>query len=274
MIRKLVAFLFLTSLCLLIFSCQRKEEEKMVHEILFFRDNSIKMQPDTIPISFKEAIENGKYTLNDDHGQVISEGRFNAGFRKGRWIYHPADTATIEIDWTKYVNDSSRVEINYPRNWEILEDSDRPFQASFPLKQGEDKMGKYFIILSHNKDSINLDLYGYQRYYKSQMFSTEKIKEYAHFLFETMSGRKFYFMRYIVQRGEEELSIFTFIGDNGADIFDITYSSANEEQERKHIIFFDMIRSLRLKGEWFFSPYDPIKHYDRFEYQDQPTPTI
>lgn len=268
-----ISIIFLFSL-LLICSCKKKEDEKVIYEVLFFRNNSIKMQPDTIPISFKQTIENGKYTLNDENEQVISEGNFNGGFREGRWIYHPTDTTTIEINWSKYINDTSKVEINYPEDWKILKDPERPFQASFPLKPRENDSGKYFIILSHNKDSINLDLYGYQRYYKSQMFSAEKVKEYAHFVFETASGKKFYFMRYIIQRGNEELSIFTFIGEKGSQIYDITYSSRNEDYDKKHIIFFDMVRSLQLDGEWFFSPYDPVKSYDRLEYQDQPQITI
>jgi len=259
---------------LVISSCKKKEEEKVIHEVLFFRNNSIQMQADTIPVTSIEAIENGKYTLGDEHGQIISEGKFNAGFREGQWIYHPTDTTTIKIDWTRYDNDSSKVEINYPNGWEILEDPKRPFQASFPLKGSESDKGKYFIILSHNKDTIDLDLYGYQAYYKSQMFSTEKIKEYAHFAFETSQGKKFYFMRYIVQRGEEELSIYSFIGEKGTDIYDITYSSRDDNSEKKHIIFFDMIRSLRLNLEQFFSPYDPVKRYERFEYQDRPKATV
>jgi hypothetical protein len=261
-------------LILLTISCKHKDEKKIVREIIFFRDNGIKMQADTIPITFKDALENGKFTLDDDQGRAISEGRLNKGFKEGRWIYHPTDTTTVKIDWAKYSNDRAGVEINYPETWTVLEDPERPFQASFPLKQRENRKGKYFIILRHDKDSINLDLYGYQRYYKSRTFSTEKVKEYAHFLLETTSGRQFYFMRYIIERDKETLSICTFIGEAGGNIFDITYSSANEEQDRKHIIFFDMIRSLRLKGDWFFSPYDPVKHYDRFEYRDQPTPTI
>jgi hypothetical protein len=268
--RPLIFFLISVSL---LEACKRNGDEKVVREVLFFRDNGIKMQPDTISVSSKQAIENGKYTLNDEYGKIISEGKFNDGFREGEWVYHPTDTTTIAIDWSKYVNDSSKIEINYPKNWEVIEDPDRPFQASWPLKADENSKGKYFIILYHNKDSIHLDLYGYQRYYKSQVFETEKVKEYAHFLFETVSGRKFYFMRYIVQRQEEELSIFTFVGDNGSEIYDITYSSLNERNEEKHIIFFDIIRSFRLNGKWFFSPYDPIKDYKRFEYQDQPKTT-
>lgn len=267
-----ILIIFLISM-LLISSCKKRGEGWVVHDILFFRDNAIKMQSDTISTSFKQAIENGKYVLDDEHGRVISEGRFNAGFKEGQWIYHPTDTTIIKIDWLKYTNDSTGVEINYPKDWKTLHDPGRPFQASFPLKEGENDKGKYFIILSYNKDSVDLDLYGYQQYYKSQMFSMEKVKEYAHFVFETTSGKKFYFMRYVVQREREEVLIFTFIGGKDSEIYDITYSSLNEDYENKHIIFFDMIRSIRLRGEWFFSPYDPVKHYERFEYQDQPKTT-
>jgi len=270
MVRINILFLLLV---LLVNSCTRKEDEEVIYEVVYFRDSSIRMQTDTVLVSSKHSIENGKYTLSDDHDRVISEGVFNEGFRDGRWIYNPSDTTAIEILWLKYTNDSSKVAINYPNRWRILEDPQRPFQASFPLSNDEAKAGKYFIILSYNKDSINLDLDGYQRYYKSQMFSTEKVKEYAHFVFETASRKRFYFMRYIVKRDDEELSIFSFIGDKGSQIYDITYSSSSKDEVRKHIIFFDMIRSLQLEGKWFFSPYDPVKQFDRLEYKDNPQAT-
>jgi hypothetical protein len=261
------------SLVFLTASCKKKEKEQFIYEFLVLRDNNMKMQPDTLPISFKNAIENGKYKLNDVNGQVICEGKFSGGFKVREWTYHPTDASTVAIDWSKYTNDSSKVEINYPSDWKTLEDPERPFQAVFPLKSGENDKGKYFIILSHNKDSIDLDLFGYQRYYKSEMFSTEKVKEYAHFVFETASGKTFYMMKYTAQRGNDEFMIFTFIGNAGPLIYDITYSSLHEDDDRKHIIFFDMIRSFTLDGQKFFSPYDPVKDFKRLEYQDRPKPT-
>lgn len=231
------------------------------------------MQIDTIPISFRNVLENGKFKLNDDHGNMISEGVFKEALRDGKWIYHPTDTTTIFIDWATYLNDKSKIEINYPENWKIIESAGRPFQAIFPSKGAVEEKGKYFIILSHDKDSIDMDLDGYQRHYKSQMFSTENVLEYVHFMFETASGKKFYFLRYIIKRQDEVFSIFTFIGNKGSKIFDLTYSTTNANDEERHITFFDMVTSLQLNGEWFFSPYDPVVNYARFEYQDQPKKT-
>jgi hypothetical protein len=48
-------------------------------------------------------------------------------------------------------------------------------------------------------------------------------------------------------------------------IYDVTYSSLNEEYEEKHIIFFDMIRTMVLQGERFFSPFDPVKRFNSLQ---------
>ena len=259
-------------ICFLIFliiSC-KKEEEKIPYEFLVFRDNNIKMWADTIPISVKDVIENGDYQVSDEKGSLICKGKFKGGFKTGEWMYHPTAAQTLTINWTQYFKEGKSIKINYPKDWEIHEDPERPFQASFPLKANENEKGKYFIILAHNRYSIKMDLKEYQGYYKSQTFSTEKVKEYAHFVFETTSGKSFYFMRYIIQRGDEEVLVLTFIGNNGSDIYDLTYSSSNEDYEKKHIIFFDMIRSLVIGEQRFFSPFDPVKEFKRFEYATEP----
>src|SRR5690606_21694345 len=113
---------------LVLLSACKMEQEKVVHEILFFHDNSIKMRADTLSVSFKQAIENGKYTLNDEHGHIISEGKFSHGFKTGEWTYHPTEASTLVVNWSKYVNDSSKIEINYPGDWKTLEDPTRLFQ--------------------------------------------------------------------------------------------------------------------------------------------------
>jgi hypothetical protein len=223
------------------------------------------MWPQTLTENWKDVIENGAFTVDDESGNIIAEGKFMKGLRVGQWTYHPSDTQVIKIDWNKYEKQGGSVLINYPKDWETIEADERPFQASFPLKEGENEKGKYFIILSHNKDSIEMNLERYFSYYQSRMFDTEKITEYAFFEFKTAANKSFYFSRYVIERNGEEILAFSFLGENGPTIYDITYSSLNEDIAKKHIIFFDMIRSLVLEGKRFFSPFDPVKNFRQIE---------
>jgi hypothetical protein len=250
---------------LTLFSCQKKEESTIIRESLFLRDGGIKMQSDTIPASFREAIENGQHTLKDVDGKIISAGEFSSGFRVGPWMYHPTDSTAVEINWSLYANDTSGVKINFPTAWLPIEHSDRPFQASYPLRREEKSGGKYFIILSYDKDSVGADLHEYQRFYNSEMFAKDSVKEYAKFILETLSGRVFYFLRYQVRREEEEILILCLLGEYEDTIYDITYSSLVENSEEKHLVFFEMSRSFQLHGRWYFSPYDPIKRFERLD---------
>lgn len=244
-----------------VFSCT---EKKVVYENLAFRNNNVKMWRDTIPAKWKEIIENGEFTTDDERGNIIAQGNFKNGLRVGIWTYHPSDTQTIEIEWAKYSNNDQTVIINYPKTWDIHEVDKRPFQATFPTTS-EIKKDKFFIIMPQNKDSIGMDLEGYWRHYNTIAFEDEKTKEYALFKFETASDKSFYFSRYVLERNNEEILIFSFLGEIGSTIYDITYSSLSEENERKHIIFFDMLRSLTLEEQRFFSPYDPVKNFRQLE---------
>ena len=145
-------------LLFLIFSLCSCKEKMIAYEYVVFRDNSIKMWPDTIPANAKDDLENSDFSINDDQGKILASGKFISGLRVGQWIYHPSDTQSIKIDWKPYTNDT--VSINYPSDWTIYKSPQRPFQATF---QSNSKIAKdkFFIIFPHNKDSIDMDLASY-----------------------------------------------------------------------------------------------------------------
>jgi len=230
------------------------------------------MWPDSVPSEYITTFEASHHVLQDDKGQSISEGNFKNGFKTGEWVYHPTVDKSVTVDWTVYSGDDDSTKINYPTEWTVHEFADRPFQATFPLMPDENERGKYFIVQIQNEDSIGLDLNAYQDYYKSQTFKTEIVKEYSHFVFETKSGKSFYFLRYIMEREGEEILVLALIGKAATGICDITYSSRNSDYEKKHIIFFDMVRSFIVEKERFFSPLDPVRELKRLEYiNDKPT---
>jgi len=245
----IIVILFLSFL-----SCN---ENTGLYEYLVFRNNNIKIWTNPITENLKQNYENGSWTINDEKGNILAEGHFQSGFKKGKWTYFPLDTLSIDINWKKY--DSNAVEINFPSSWRIIEsyEQERPFQAEVPTisKKVNDKC---FLIITYSKDSILLDLEKYWEEYKNTTFDTEVVKEFALFSLLSSDNNLFYFSRYIIHRGEEEMLILSFIGETEKNIYDITLSSLNTEYEKKHIIFFDMLRSLKINEKRFFSPFDPI----------------
>jgi hypothetical protein len=257
MIQKLYCGIFI----MLLFSCQRNE---VVYEFLAFRDNSIKMWPDTISSAARNGLENGNVTIQDQDERVWATGEVENGLKTGTWTYHPSDGESLELDWSSYSDLTSGISINYPDGWEIHKSAKRPFQATFP-DTSKYKKDKFFIIIPQHKDSIDMDLDSYWKYYTSVAFESEKVKEYSLFRFKTTGGKTFYLSRYILNRNEKEILVFSFLGEMGTIIYDATYSSAYENYTEKHIIFLDMIRSLILTGKRFFSPYDPVLKVENLE---------
>jgi len=250
--------------------CNQDSEHTVVYEFTMFRNGNISMWPDTISQEFLDGLTRSHYSLQDDMGKLVTEGDFLNGYKVGDWSYYPDTVSTIQVNWSLYSKPNDSTKINYPTSWTTSEDATRPFQASFPVKQGENSIGKHFIIQAHNRDSIDMDLAVYQEYYKSTMFESETVNEYAHFVLELHSGSVLYFLRYVIKRNGEDLLILVLLGNSGSEICDATYSSASEDQEEKHIIFFDMMRSFELHGKPFFSPLDPVKTFKRTEYSNVP----
>jgi len=248
-------------------------DRKITYEFLVFRDNNIKMWTATVDELAGKEIENGDFVVDTPEKDIVSKGKFNKGLRYDEWVYHPYDTQTVKVVWTKYVSENDDGEINYPVGWEIHESKSRPFQASFPV-ESEILDDKYFIILQQFKDSIKMDLNSYWNLYNTKAFNAQQVEEYALFKLETVNAKVFYFSRYIIKRGEEKILMLNFLGERESKIYDITYSSLTTEYEKKHIIFFD-IRSLILEKKRFFSPYDPIKKFQQIEKpKDKADPTV
>lgn len=245
-------------------SCNDKPEI-VPYENIVIRNDGIRLIYDSLPSNL--TFTNTSKVLNDENGNIIIEGRYLNGFKKGEWVYHPSDTQTIKVNWSKFNKDDYSVELNYPTRWEVFDVNERPFQATFPTKSSNPD-DKYFIIFSKVKDSIDMTFYQYWEHYNSVAFSGEKVKEYALFKFKTKSGNEYFFSRYIFIRGEEEILVLSFLGESGDTIYDITYSSLNEEYNRKHVIFFGIIRSLMLppNRSRFFSPWDTTLELKEIDY--------
>jgi hypothetical protein len=237
-------------LIVFLFSCKN---DGIIYEYISVQNNDVKLWDFPIPDKTRDIFENGDWVLKTPENDSIVHGKFEKGFREGTWTYFPSSTHPTQVNWSVY--ESRLLSINYPSEWKIYESNVRPFQAGFPFP--EDRDDRYFIILSYYKDSVDMTLEEYWRLYNTRTFENDSIKSYIQYKFE--QGRKlFYYSEYTLVRADETILLFNFLGEEDSMIYDITFSSMNINDEKKRIIFFEMIRSLFIKGTRFFSPYVKI----------------
>lgn len=232
---------------ILFFSCEKKET---FYEYLVIQNSDIKLWNIPFPDNWKNNIENGDWFIKTPKNDTIVQGKFVDGLRHGTWEYHASDTQKIEINWDDYEN--KVLKMNYPSDWKVYEANGRPFQAGLPSPENSDD--KYFIILSYDRDTVNMNLNEYWQLYNTKTFEKDSVKSYIQYKFE-QDKNIFYYSEYtIVRKGEESL-VFNFLGELNSKIYDITFSSLNIQDTKKRIIFFEMVRSLVIERHRFFSPY-------------------
>ena len=255
-----IAFVILIS-----FGCENNTAQ---YEYTIYRDGHIRFLRESMNGKYKYSLENGDFLMDTPEGDTLVVGKYQHGFRIGRWEYHPSDTQTIYINWTKYHADDYSVEINYPEGWELIKSDVRAFQATFPT-QSDVKDDKYFIILPQKKSELGISLNEYWNVFNKETHFRDSVKSHLLRKFSREDG-DYYLSTYTVVRNNEELFIFSFLGATDSTIYDITYSSLKEDIDRKYTIFLDMIRSLRLENKRFFTPYDQSTKIVNLKYPPDP----
>ena len=224
-----------------------------MYEFTMYVSGNIWFERDSVLEKHKFAVEGGDFLRTTYEGDTLMIGKYQHGFKIGIWEYHPTDTQTLYIDWDKYRTDDFSFEINYPKEWELIPSKTRPFQATFPTKS-EMKDDKYFVILSHKKAEIDMSLKDYWNHSNHQIHTGDSVSSHLLIKFSREDG-DYYFSTYTIVRNGEEMFIFSFLGETDSMIYDVSYVSLKEDITKKYTIFLDMIRSLRLENERFFTPY-------------------
>ncbi|HEY5747783.1 MAG TPA: hypothetical protein VIU12_17035 [Chryseolinea sp.] len=266
----------MTRLCLLLplffLGCTKKEA---YYNQLALVNGQLMVLITTIPIDQSDT-ENGRISIRSKSGNLVEVGRFDEGFKVGKWRYYPVGSRKEEFDWAVYRDTVKHIAINYPSDWEVKtgDNAKQLFYATFEPRSPftHDKL---FGVLAQNKDA-GVTLEDYWLYYCSVAFK-EDVQEYASYKIKTESGKEFYLVRFIIKRNGEEVLQFGFVGEMDGKFYEILYSSLNEEYKRKHILFFDAIRSMTVGDARFFSPLEPIKFITplkRPNFEGKPDPDL
>lgn len=234
-----------------LFGC---EEKMMQYEYTMYRDGYMKFWRDQMYDKYKNVFENGDFLIDTPEGDTLMRGKYHQGFKRGKWEYHPSETQIVFINWEKYTSENDSLEINHPEEWKLIKSKTRPFQATFGTKSNN-KGDKYFIVLPHKKSDLEMNLKEYWGFANEQIHTGDSVKSHLLSEFSREDG-EYYFSTYTIVRNNEELFVMNFLGETDSIIYDVTYSSLKEDINRKYTIFLDMIRSLRLEGKRFFTPYE------------------
>ncbi len=246
------------------------EDKTISFEYTMYINGNIWFNREPIIEKYKSAMENGDFLWDTSKGDTLMAGKYQNGFKVGMWKYHPSDSQTVYVNWEKYSSDDYSTEINYPSGWALVKSKTRPFQATFSTAS-EVKDDKYFIVLSHQKSELKMNLKEYWTLFNSETHSSDSITSYLLRKFSREEG-DYYFSTYTIARNNEEMFLFSFLGETDSAIYDISYASLKDDIDLKYTIFLDMIRSLRVEGKRFFTPFE--QNTKIIELQWPPEPEI
>ena len=108
--------------------------------------------------------------------------------------------------------------------------------------------------MTHKKSELEMGLNEYWNLFNNETHSADSVSSHLLRKFSREDG-DYCFSTYTVIRNNEEMFLFSFLGETDSMIYDISYASLKEDIDRKYIIFLDMIRSLRVGGKRFFTPF-------------------
>lgn len=245
--------------------CNKKSN---LYEYAMYQNSYLKFWRESINQNIANKIEDGDFLVMTPEGDTLMFGKYKNGFKEGEWKYYPTNIKSIKVDWTKYNSEDDPLSINYPIGWQLIKSKRRPFQATFPTTS-EMKGDKYFIILQHKEAEISMTLDKYWETYNQQTFQNDSVQSYLLRKFSRDEG-EYFFSTYTIRRNSEELMIFNFLGEMDSTIYDITYSSLKDEEDKKYTIFLDMMRSLRVDNKRFFTPFDQSTEIIDLEYPPKP----
>lgn len=248
------------------------EEKQIQYEYTLYRNESIRFWRDQIYDEYKYTLEDSDFLINTPEGDTLMIGKYQRGFKRGKWEYHTSDTQTVYVNWDKYTSGNDSLEISYPEEWQLKESKVRPFQATFKTTSNT-KDDKYFIVLPHAKSDLGMSLKEYWNLFNKVTHSSDSVRSYLLRRFSREDG-DYYFSTYTIVRNNEELFLFNFLGETDSTIYDITYSSLKEDVNRKYTIFLDMIRSLRIEKKRFFTPFGQSTRIIDLKYPPNPEITI
>lgn len=253
LIQAVTKIIYIISITLLVISC-RKEPVRYYH-ILNGNDTTY------IKGNVKNNMEEGEWSIASKKGKLLANGLYNNGLKEGRWQYNMQDSL-IHINWKIYVNKEKQIRLNIPVNWIVIEHKDVLFQATFNTTSKNIKTKYLLIGTSKISDSIS----SLKSYFDlSQRVVNSRIKVIDRQSFLVYNGEnQFYLSRYIYPRDGEELIVFNFIGLINNEIVDIAYSSLNEEQEYKKLLFFELLIGCYYSNNRVLNPLNTI-YFEKIE---------
>jgi len=183
-----------------------------------------------------------------EYDKIISEGEFNNGLRTGVWKYYGRDS--FFVNWERYNYPSSKININYPDELEVI---DREATLFFAKPQQDTSMNNYFIVLSHTMDSVQLSVNEYVKLFYNTMTSTTSVESYIAYKIEN-ENREFYHFEYAIRKEGQLSLMLSLITHQDNQILDFTYVTKYDDRIKDKTIFFQMITSCYINNERILSP--------------------
>lgn len=206
--------------------------------------------------------ENGKiqFFLNDS--LFLKEGTYKNGFPTGKWKY--GIDSIIEIDWKIQKGDNG-IELSIPTNWNSISHQDCSYLATFKKKEKLDSIinHDFFLIKKFNEKLFETEdssrrLDKFKDIYISTIFNKFDGAAYKTYEIVCKSGNRFYMIIISYNNNNIEFCGISFLGKFKNELYELTLKKKGSLSMITYQEMLSIIRSLQIKGERFFNPFDKI----------------
>ncbi len=203
----------------------------------------------------ENGLEDEEWSIATEEGKLVAIGIYRSGSKDGVWEYNVKDS-TFKFHWQIYSNKDKGIRLNIPYDWKVIDHEAELFQATFNTRS-KNKLNKYLLIGEYCNEDINLT---YQDYItQSRKATLERSLILDEQIFKLSNGTKHsHFVRYILERDNEEILVFNLITVINNKIVDIGYSSLNENKDLKNFIFFEILLGCYIDNNRILNPFEPI----------------
>lgn len=244
--------LFQVLIVVITISCKETKQN-----YFYFNFNEEELKHFIVAGDIKNQKENGFWSVyNAKDSLLLTQGNYFYGLKTGQWIYNLSNNNIDTVSWNIINDKHKQLLINLPKDWTVLKYDEFFFISTFKSNSPISKT-KYFVILKNSIDSLNFDFESYYKDYQLIVKSSFEVSSQKNFLIKS-EDKIYYFSVYSVIKEGEPILLLNLLTNIDNQIFDITYSSLEGNNELKKNIFIDIVKGCYINNVRILDPFKTI----------------
>ncbi|MCG2617850.1 hypothetical protein LZZ85_26350 [Terrimonas sp. NA20] len=203
----------------------------------------------------EEGLKDGKWQYFDSTGKLFQEGYFVNGLRAGTWFY--SGTKTDSIFWRVHKSPTRIIEINFPQNISLVDDSD----SLVVFKSIKDS--EIFTLVVGRSFGSSLESYT-ERIYQDLINRNATLIDTSSQYIRTETGRSYLYNYIFGKDSNSGFYIFNIAGmDSEGYLIEITLRCDDKNENLARRVFFSIIPNLFIKQLKFFHIEDKVAEFKK-----------